>query len=318
MPSDRFIVSTNGTANTYSSSTVPPGQKAYRLPPQLGRGERGSVILVQIDVVRSGKGFTLNNIMGVDPNLIRSALLLNDKLDFPDNSFYALCPLEELGLNDTSIAQSTIVKWPHSNEYDLLTQYGWLAYQELDKRERGLWSIWQSPEQSVIPKEELTPDMAFRLEFQRSLLVPSENVPFDDVVMFRDRHQDELMALRHHLEEICIKLSNEGDSRSITIEVERFDASLAEYLKKARQSNISKVITTIGAEFEWSAAIRQAILGGGSGGIIAALGQFSLVAASTAIGTGILAGLSIKSTAGLAKSDTSPFRYIARAETMFN
>lgn len=318
------MFSTNNVFTVSNSIETRPGwlkldpRLSLKLSPPLGCRKRGGLILVELAIGPEDKGFSVDSIMGVDPNLIRTAMLFSDELDFPDNANFALCPLEELLLDGSGTGVSSKVKWTGQTSYQDMTTYGWLAFQALEQREPGQWSIWQSPSQSVIPESELTPDLAFQLEFRNSLLVPSAETPYQDIVRFRENHHDELIALHQHITEMAVKLSKEGDVRAITVERERFDSSLSDYLKKARQSNISKVLTTIKAEFDLSTFIRQALMGGGGGGILSLAGDFSLEKGAAAMGAGILTSLSIKSAAGLTKTDTSAFRYIAQAERQFN
>ncbi|WP_230483449.1 DUF6236 family protein, partial [Sphingomonas sp. Leaf21] len=110
-----------------------------------------------------------------------------------------------------------------------------------------------------------------------------------------------------------IKLSKEGDVRAVNLEIERFDVSLSDYLKKARQSNVKRAIASLTTELDWAAAARGVVGGGG----LAAIAQgFNLTTAAAAIGGGILTGLSVKSVAGV-KDGPSPFRYLARIEREF-
>jgi hypothetical protein len=77
----------------------------------------------------------------------------------------------------------------------------------LNKRNPGQWSIWQPTGKSIIPERELTPDLAFQIDFTKSIVSPHPTNSYEDIITFRDRHREELISLRHHIEEIAIKLS---------------------------------------------------------------------------------------------------------------
>jgi len=249
-----------------------------------------------------------------DENVVKVALLLVDKIDKPStnliNTIDDSKDVTAVGLGSQSKAIFNAGLDPRQ-----YAGFVWEIYKELDKREPGRWSLWQQYNTPIIPSDELAPDLAFQLNLASGLIVPSPSTPYEDVISFKQRHRDELISLRHHLEELAIKLSKEGDARAVNLEVERFDASLSDYLKKAQQSNVRKAIASLTTELDWAAAIRS-VMGGGSGGLIAAAQSLSLTASAAAIGGGVLAGLSVKSVAGV-KNGPSPFRYLARIEREF-
>lgn len=290
-----------------------PLGRRFELSPNLAKGERGGVLPPPISVKFGGKAAVEIEKSGpVDDARIKLALLFVDRIDVPDNSnlsqgMPSLEPLQRMGIGARSK-----VYFEGGIEMPKLFEYPWITYLELEKREAGRWSIWQEPNQQIVPEDQLSPDLAFRLELTSGLIVPDALTPFDEVLYFKERHRDELISLRHHLEDFAIKLSKEGDPRAVNLERERFDISLAEYLKKARQSNVKRAVASLTTELDWAAAVRSAI-GGGGGGIFAATQGLSLTAAAAAIGGGVLAGLSVKSVPGL-KKGPYPFRYIARVE----
>ncbi len=287
--------------------------RSFRLSPCLVGSERGGVIPPTLGVT-----WDTNGSISIQPgntfnqDVVRTALLFVDKVDIPDNSniSFGCADIDEL-ISFGIGARSTVV-FEGDLGPDTIFQYPWFTYLELEKREPGRWSIWRGPNQNVVPEDKLSPSLAFQLHLTNGLIVPHKLTPYEDLLLFKERHRDELISLRHHLEELAIKLSKEGDPRAVNLERERFDVSLAEYLKKVRQSNVRKAVASLTKEFDLAAAVRSAI-GGGSGGLIAASQGLSITQAAATIGGGILAGLSIKSVAGL-KEGPSPFRYMARIE----
>lgn len=295
----------------------PPSVREVVSSPILDKMQRGGVTVPYARMETSDEiGFNIKDVKGIDPGLIKTALLLVDKIDVPVNGNLVLSQSDIAGLAEAGFGTSSKVNFSSGHLYDIMTQYAWLAYQELDKREPGKWSIWQEPEQHIIPPNELSPGLAFQLSLNSGLVVPHPEVPFEDVIGFRERHTDELIALRHHLMALTIKISNEADPRAVTMEVEQFDNSLADYLKKSRESNMRKAIASLTAEMDWSAAVRSS-LSGGAAGLFSASQGFSLTATAAAVTGGLLAGLSIKSSAGLKRTDISPLRYIAKVEREF-
>lgn len=291
--------------------SVPP--TSIDLSPPLAKGERGGIIGIAAKITPSEDGNGVNLITrGTDEGVIKVALLLVDKLDKPANSLMSFGEDDRDDVTGIGLGGKTLVTYTEGLTYSQMSNYVWQVYQLLDKREPGRWSLWPQRDTPVIPEDKLSPGLAFQIELTNGLIVPHASTPFEDVIAFKERHRDELISLRHHLEDFAIKLSKEGDPRAVDLERERFDASLSEYLTKARHSNIRRAVASLTTELDWAAAVRS-MAGGGSGGLLAAAQGLSLTAAAAAIGGGVLAGLSIKSASGV-KDGPSPFRYLARIE----
>ena len=280
----------------------------FQLGSTLAKGERGGVIGSATKLLPESDGAVMS-FRNVNEGEVKIALLFVDKLDKPSTN---LMKVKDDSEDVTGLGLATQSRAIFDSGIDPRQYAGfvWETFKELEKREPGRWSLWQQYDTPIIPIANLSPDLAFQINLANGLIVPSPLTPYEDVLDFKERHRDELIALRHHLEELAIKLSKEGDARAVNLEIERFDASLSEYLKKARKSNVRKAVASLTTEFDWTAAVRGA--SGGGGPVIVAEG-LNIIAAAAAIGGGILAGLSVKSVAGL-KKGPSPFRYIARIE----
>lgn len=296
---------------------------AFEAPPTvdvqstLERGQRGAVVHRSVDVKVVENGFIPNPVNEGFSELIKMALLHSDRIDIPAAKALALGVHDFDDLSSIGIgARSRAVFQPNTPMPYQIEHATWETYKELEKTNPGQWDIWHTPEQRVVPDKHMAPNLAFRLEVNKLLIVPDANLPFEDFIHFRERHRDELLAFRHHLEDVARKLANEADPAALNHEIERFDAALSSYLRKAKESNIKKAVASMTAEIDWSAAVRSAF-GGGSAGMISLSQGMSLTNTALAFGGGILASLSIKSAAGLKKADPSPFRYIARIDSEF-
>ncbi|MGK6322294.1 DUF6236 family protein [Sphingomonas sp. DT-51] len=248
-----------------------------------------------------------------DPGVIKVALLFVDKLDKPDNNIIGTSEEVDIELASLGLGQQSRASFSQGLSYDQMANYAWEVYKHLEKRDAGQWSLWPQYDNYIVPKAELHAGLAFQIELQNSIVVPSVSTPYEDLLSFKERHRDELVAVRFNLEEMAIKLSNEGDIRSIKLEREKFDVALADYLAKARESNISKAVASLKAELDWATAVRSVVTAGGT--MIAAQ-HFDLTKSAAAVATGLVAGLSIKSVAGR-REGPSPFRYLARIEREF-
>lgn len=291
--------------------SVPPSK--IDLPPPLMKGERGAVIGPAAIIARANPEDDLDlKTRDTDLGVVKTALLFVDKINKPRNTIMTLPEDYYSDLTHIGLGSTSTVHYSEGLTYTQASSYVWDTYLLLNEREPGSWSIWPQYDTNVIPGNLLTPDLSFQIDLNKGLIVPEPSTPFEELILFKERHRDELIALRHYLEDFAIKLSKEGDPRAVNLERERFDVSLAEYLKKARQSNIKRAVASLTMEIDWAATIRSTI-GGGSGGLLATAQGLSLTHTAAAIGGGVLASLSVKSVAGL-RSGPSPFRYLARIE----
>lgn len=293
-----------------------PSARRFELSPPLNKLERGGILGRAAEIQQAGDGFSTST-RANDEGVIKLALLLVDKIDKPRSSIMNFGMEDHPDITHIGAGAQSIVIENEILTYEQASELVWDTYCQLEMREPGRWSVWQQYDNPVIPAKFLSPEMAFQLELVSGLIVPSPTTPYEDVLSFKQRHLDELLSLRHHLERLAIKLSNEGDPRAVHLEREQFDVSLSDYLKKARQSNVRKAVASLTTELDWATAIRSMVAGGTSTGLIAATQSLSIPHAAAAIGSGILAGLSLKSVAGLSQTTSSPFRYIARIEREF-
>jgi hypothetical protein len=149
------------------------------------------------------------------------------------------------------------------------------------------------------------------------LIVPDREVPIESILLFKERRRDELLALIHHIESLCIEISRaEGDIRVRRLELERFDVALSQYLRTAREANWKKAIASLEVSMNWSSLAAGAATGLPAAASAVALGlptSAALLAGISALGTAI----TVSSTAGVKHQSEpkSPFRYLARIET---
>jgi hypothetical protein len=289
----------------------------------LSKGERGGVVNFDTVTPYGDNGISIDSRTQPDTSLIKTSLLFFDKIDIPGNLLYSKGNVTQCisEMKPLGICSRTILM-PRGGliGYKEIAQYPWKAYIALNAREPGRWSIWQAPDHLVIPSHELQPNSAFQIHLNKSFIAPGPTVSYDDVLMFKTRHNDELLAFRHYIEEVAIKLSKGNDPREINLEIEKIEKALGDYSRKAKQSNIEKVIQSFTTEFDFNSAmtsVYQTLLLSGSGIAASKIFELPLTSIAAAIGTGMATGLAIKIAPGLKKAESSPFRYIVRTEQEF-
>lgn len=301
-----------------ATNSAPPSSNTpdYELSDLLGIGERGGVVAPSLTLSPREDGFNVESVTPVDEGLLRVALLFVDVIDLPCNNHIGFHHSMYNDVTGIGLGVTSVARYPSHFGIEEATTYAWNTFRELDKREPGRWSLWQSPGTNIIPGAVLDDDLALQTGLRHMLMVPDPSLPFEDVITFKQRHKDELIALRTYLEELSRKTAESGNPHDAHRELELLDQALADYTKKAKQSNIKKFIASITTELDLSAAVRS-MMGAGSGSLVSLAANLTLTNTALAIGGGVLASLSVKSSPGLKKADPSPFRYIARMEREF-
>lgn len=290
----------------------------YGISPPLEIGERGAICTFELIEAYGQHGISMGPQPKIEESFLKTVLLFVEKIDVTSNPIISSGQVGELtrDLRSLGIATRSAAKPEYAKNYQEISQIPWKTYKWLNSRDPGRWSIWQAPDYPVIPENNLETGFGFQIELSNALIAPSATVPYDDILMFKEHHMDELTSLRHYLEEAAIKMSREGDERAITHELEKIHFSLRDYNKKSRQSNISKKLQSLTLEFDFVSALKSIVGGGAS--LLSTTFSAPLESITTILGSGIGASMAIKSAKGLKGDEKSPFRYIVKAGSEFS
>ena len=116
------------------------------------------------------------------------------------------------------------------------------------------------------------------------LPVPQGIVPLEDILEFKQKRKDELIALRHHLDDIYQAIISSGDiPRSMTTETQKLETALKEIDRTLSEASITKAVTNlrtyIGGNFS---SVFSAGLGGA--GVSSLISMSPLIAAMASAG----------------------------------
>jgi len=251
-----------------------------------------------------------------DPQELRFWLLFWDKLNFPLLDSFPIEPgpdgeflQSEAILKREFVKDACIILHDEVSE-DLPQeqfQYHFLrAFRALDTAEPGIWSIATGDRSLILDADQGGDGRGVLFELHRALPVPHKDVPLDDLLEFKAKRFDELIALRHHLEQVYQKIISAPDSSmALVSEFEAVDAALSDYLKVARQGIIKKwILASVEAELQILPAINTSVVAFVAGLPLAQ----SLLA-------GAAAGISVKTASGLKdlhRLQGTPWRYVSR------
>lgn len=269
------------------------------LPPLLGEGERGALVMPAIET--EGQAFKP---IGFDTEYTRFAILLFDKIVYPANSAISIGKLRDI-TGDISCAIDSRVEIGACHAREAFSIALGAMFQALEEREPGLWSLARGIGGVQLPDDFFGEMTAFKLKLENALPMPDREVPFEEVANYRDRRRSELMALRHYIEGLVLEVQRDGfHDLAKRRAFEAFQSALSDHTKAINETNWLKRAVSLDLTFNWTDAAKTVIPA-------ALIGNFDV-----ALGLEILAAsLSIESASSLLKrrKNSGPFDYVFRA-----
>lgn len=223
---------------------------------------------------------------GLDGLELRKYLLYFDKIDYPDNNFISvgsspdIIYLEEAGVLKRPLVRFSGTISSGKGEFFIAAQEA--IYSQNSVKEPGQWSLAQPSNNSFFSNGTTSNGVEFTLV--NMLPVPQGIVPLEDILKFKQKRKDELIALRHHLDDIYQTIISSGDiPRSMTTETQKLEAALKEIDRTLSEASITKAVTNlrtyIGGNFS---SVFSAGLGGA--GVSSLISMSPLIAAMASAG----------------------------------
>jgi Family of unknown function (DUF6236) len=240
----------------------------------------------------------------LDPQELRFALLFWDKLDYPDNNIISIGEPTVDFLQDVGILKRTMVTVSGSgNGVQMALAAHLHAFRTLDQNEPGVWSLGAGKNSVSFPERELEARRGVLVRLYEAIPVPDKDVPIQDILDFRAKRKDELLALRYHLDSIYQRIIAAGDGAlSLQSEIDALERAIIDYLKVAKATSFPFLNMSFDANLNVPAGITAGLAAFTAGfGAIPAL----LAGATASIGFGPTASLKGH------KASQTPFRYIS-------
>ncbi|MFK8252862.1 DUF6236 family protein [Ancylobacter terrae] len=240
----------------------------------------------------------------LDPQALRSSLLFWDRLDFPDQR------LIKFGLNSDAeflasagVLKRTEVKISGSGDFAAAVRDAQVAaFRYLDKENPGRWSLATGEPFFSFGDESLEPGRGALVRLYGAVPVPDKDVPLQDILEFRVRRSDELLALRTHLETVYQRVISAGDGElAWNTEIEALQRAIQDHIKTSRESGFRLRLADLSASLNLYTI--------GSSAIAAYTAGLPMV---RSLINGAVAGLSVEVGAALKhhKPSPTPFQYI--------
>ncbi|WP_340316372.1 DUF6236 family protein [Rhizorhabdus argentea] len=301
----KFDLSTGRFAQGPSGANVAfqPQMVAVLTSEPLSANQRG--LLVSPPMKINVQTNELNIASGaLDSVELRSALLFWDRLDWPTNNLVHVGHAEEIEfLMAQGVFSRTSVAFQGSGEMgNLMLKCIQHAFSDLNERDGGRWAMSRGDKSLSVVGDELAPDSGLMLRLYKAIPVPDAEVPFEEILRYRDRRRPELLALRAAIDDIYQTMLAASDQPLSELSaIDRLNASIADLLMASKENRFKQLLTDTTISFDW----RGALVGGWAAH--AAGVQIPLVASA-----GVGAGLAISTTLGsLRKRKTaSPYEYV--------
>ncbi|RVU84767.1 hypothetical protein EOL70_10985 [Leucothrix sargassi] len=225
-----------------------------------------------------------------DPIELRKYLMYWDEIDYPSNMLIHVTSPDIDYLEQAGKLKRTHVRFHgtiNSGRGEFFIQAQEAAFRNNQLQEPGCWAIAQLADIPFYTEQVLS--VGVEVELYDMLPVPSSDTPLVDILEFKEKRQDELLAFRCHMDEINEQIVSSKDiPRAKNTQIARLELALKGIDKTLNESGIKRVAThlknVINTDF-------SGIVGAGLGsaGISAFIGVSPLIAGVS--GAGLVLGV---------------------------
>lgn len=197
------------------------------------------------------------------------------------------------------------------------------AFKDLSEREPGLWSLAQGERAFLDLRSISKAQKGSAYQLLQAIPVPNENVPLTDLLDFKNRRRDELLALRIALETFIEKVEKAGDEetpiRKAVLEIEN---ACIDAVKVSKETKFPLRLASIKTSYsiDFSKLIGPALVGLFANGFGMPTLQSVLIGAGAALINGSIF-LRTEGEIGIKISHLKdhPFRYVSSfSKELFN
>lgn len=269
--------------------------------PRFGTPWRGLVVSPPIEVV--GTRITVKS-SALDPQELRSNLLFWDRLDFPEQRviYCELDPDAEFLVSSGVLKRTRIEFVGGGDMAGIFRDLHVGAFRQLDQENPGLWSLATGERSISFGDDALEQDRGALVRLYGAIPVPDKDVPLADILEFRGRRSDELLALRTHLEAVYQRVISAGDGElAWNTEVEGLQRAIQDHIKTSKETGFRLRLADLSASLN--------LLPIGAGAIAAystGLPMVPSLVAGAALGISLDVGVALKRH----RASSTPFQYV--------
>lgn len=211
---------------------------------------RGLVICPPMEVEGSNLRLKMT---GLHPQEVRFALLFWDRLVWPSSRgvHIASGPDEEFleGVGILSRPDYTM----NGDQANALAAAQVKAFLDLQQSEPGLWALSLGENSLVWKDANLSDGAGTLIELHRAIPIPKHDVPFAEILEFKERRRDELSLLRLHLEAFASTIEKAQDrEEAFYRHLDEIDKACANLLLVGKEWQFPMYLSNIKSSFSIS------------------------------------------------------------------
>lgn len=195
---------------------------------------------------------------------LKQYLLYWDKIDYPINNIIetGISPEMEFLMN-MGVLQRTKVHLYLSGEMTELYVKSQIKALEINSQlEKGRWTLGQENIDLVLPKEDATAKKGIEIHLFNCLPVPPMEVSFEDILEFKEKRKDELLAFRVLMDNFYQELLKTGDSeRAMVSYIEKLKLQIDAIDRTMRESFLKTLKGNLKVRFDFGKIIEKTFFG---------------------------------------------------------
>jgi hypothetical protein len=226
---------------------------------------RGLILVPEFSVDIASNQLELRNVGGGPMEaMVKQNLPYWDMFDLPDNPIMGigLTPSLEF-LKSEGIVRKTNARPNFSGGMaEIWVRAQLEAFRLNEKQEPGAWTLAQQGESFWLPDDERIRTRVIEATLYKALPVPGADVAIQDILEFKIRRADELLALRTELDSLYLSLVSEADiPRATSAALARLTKALLDVDKISTETWATKLRSTLKVDISLTNVTSGAMLG---------------------------------------------------------
>ncbi|WP_409295034.1 DUF6236 family protein [Pseudomonas sp. KCJK8670] len=296
------------------------GQAKYRKmhDPDYGKPVKLRGLILSLPMSAEGNTLTLKQDF-LDPQDLRSSLMYWDRLSWPESNVMGSPTYGDVEFLKSAgvLERPKIIFQGRADFAQVILGLQNAALMNYERTAPGIWSLSQGAN-SVENRSVVAPEPGTLVKLLNAVPVPAEEVPLEEILRFKAKRRDELLAFRDHFEELVSRVSaNPDPDEELRRVLKEVDQACSDLVKTTREWQFPVKLTSTEASLNFS--IENAIRAGREAYDAIKLSPLALSQTATAVAVGGAALLSqIEFKPGLSyrglKRPRSPYRYAYHVE----
>lgn len=271
---------------------------------------RGLIISCPVEI-QGEKEIYSWNLTQLDPQDLRFSLFFWDRLCWPKPAFDLMPTFHEASfLEEAGVLDRPTYLHLGNRAKSMIKTY-LTAFEDYEKSQPGMWAFGTGLNSIKTQTELFIEEQGTAIELQRSIPIPTEDVPLEEILEFRQRRRDELLLFRSYIENLATEINSSSDSVDALKKAQRnIDEACKNLMIVTREWRAPIYLANFSSNFNLD--LKKAATSAYAAWL--SLSEMGLPETTSIIGagiTGLQSQISIKSDIKFRsfKKATSPFKY---------